>query len=554
MALIGETGSGKSSLALAAAGLLPRSATITGQVTIAGRDVAGMNRADFRRVRASLLGCIAQDAMAALNPVVPVGRQIGELFAQHAGMSRQQAAEAAIAALAQVEIRQPAAVARLYPHQLSGGMRQRVMIAMAVALAPPLIVADEPTTALDVSTQAEILALIGELREGMRSGFLWITHDMGVVAELADWAAVMYAGRIVEQAPVEQIFDAPAHPYTQGLLRTRQDLRAGAAGTPLFQIPGCAAGARARSRLAARSRRGARAPRRCAPTSIRSLEPVSAAHLAACHHPATPDPAAEMPQSAGSCRSRRRRGKAMIGFEGVSKQYRGGRLALDDVTLRRAGRREPRPGRRVRVGQDDLHQARPRARRGPHRGGSPSTAPPYPSGRGKLRVLRRQIGFVLQDPYDSLDPRMTIRDIVTEPLRIHGLPGGRGPGGDALVTEQLSAVGLPGAELRSYPARYSGGGTAADRDRQGPDHRPVGADLRRADVEPRRVRAVPDREPAAGRGSCAAPVDALRDPRPGLDRPRRRYSRRDVRRPDRRDRSCRADPPFAPASLHQGPA
>ena len=238
VALIGETGSGKSSLALAAAGLLPSSATITGQVTIAGRDVAGMDRAEFRRVRASLLGCIAQDAMAALNPVVPVGRQIGELFAQHAGMSRQQAAEAAVAALAQVEIRQPAAVARLYPHQLSGGMRQRVMIAMAVALAPPLIVADEPTTALDVSTQAEILALIGELREGMRSGFLWITHDMGVVAELADWAAVMYAGRIVEQAPVEQIFDAPAHPYTQGLLRTRRDLRAGAAGTPLFQIPG----------------------------------------------------------------------------------------------------------------------------------------------------------------------------------------------------------------------------------------------------------------------------------------------------------------------------
>ncbi len=243
VALIGETGSGKSSLALAAARLLPSSATVTGQVSISGRDVSGMSDGEFRRVRARLLGCIAQDAMAALNPVVPVGRQVGELFAVHAGMGRHEAAEAAVAALAQVEIRSPAAVARLYPHQLSGGMRQRVMIAMAMALAPPLIVADEPTTALDTSTQAEILGLIGELRSRVRSGFLWITHDMGVVAELADWAAVMYAGRIVEQGPVEAIFDAPAHPYTRGLLQTRRDLRSGSAGAPLFQIPGSPASA-----------------------------------------------------------------------------------------------------------------------------------------------------------------------------------------------------------------------------------------------------------------------------------------------------------------------
>jgi oligopeptide/dipeptide ABC transporter ATP-binding protein len=212
-------------------------------------------------------------------------------------MTRQQAAEAAVAALAQVEIRQPALVARLYPHQLSGGMRQRVMIAIAVALSPPLIVADEPTTALDVSTQAEILALIGELREGMRSGFLWITHDMGVVAELADWAAVMYAGRIVEQAPVEQIFDAPAHPYTQGLLQTRRDLRAGPAGTPLFQIPGAPPAPGDEPAGCPFAPRCPRATHVCA-ESDPPLEPVSAGHRAACHHPATSGAGGRPPASA----------------------------------------------------------------------------------------------------------------------------------------------------------------------------------------------------------------------------------------------------------------
>jgi oligopeptide/dipeptide ABC transporter ATP-binding protein len=298
VALIGETGSGKSSLALAAARLLPGTAEITGQVSIAGRDVTALGRAEFRRVRARMVGCIAQDAMAALNPVVPVGRQIGELFTQHSSMGRQQAAEAAVAALAQVEIRQPAAVARLYPHQLSGGMRQRVMIAMAMALTPPLIIADEPTTALDVSTQAEILALIGELRESMRSGFLWITHDMGVVAELADWAAVMYAGRIVEQAPVGQIFDAPAHPYTQGLLRTRQDLRSGVAGTPLFQIPGAPPGPGEEPPGCPFAPRCPRVSAVCTEVDP-VLEPVAARHQAACHHPEGADAAGSAPAVAG---------------------------------------------------------------------------------------------------------------------------------------------------------------------------------------------------------------------------------------------------------------
>jgi peptide/nickel transport system ATP-binding protein len=292
VALIGETGSGKSSLALAAARLLPSSATITGRVAIAGREISALDMGEFRRIRAGLVGCIAQDAMAALNPVVPVGRQVGELFARHGGMSRRQAAEAAVAALAQVEIRQPVAVAKLFPHQLSGGMRQRVMIAIAVALTPPLIVADEPTTALDVSTQAEILALIGDLRARIGSGFLWITHDMGVVAELADWAAVMYAGRIVEQGPVETIFDAPAHPYTLGLLQTRRDLRSGAVGSPLFQIPGSPPAPGEDPPGCPFAPRCPRATAVCEQVEPR-LESVRAGHQAACHHPSPATSTAE---------------------------------------------------------------------------------------------------------------------------------------------------------------------------------------------------------------------------------------------------------------------
>jgi oligopeptide transport system ATP-binding protein len=230
--------------------------------------------------------------MAALNPVQPVGRQVGELFRAHRGMSRQQAGVRAVQELARMRIDRPEVAARRYPHQLSGGMRQRVMIAMAVALSPPLLIADESTTALDVSTQAEILALLGELKQETSSGILWITHDMGVVAELADWVAVMYAGRIVEQGPVGDIFEHPRHPYTGGLLRTRRDLRAGRPGTPLFQIEGAPP---APSADRAGCAFAPRCPRRspvCAEL-VPALRPVPdaaaagrmAARAVACHHP-----------------------------------------------------------------------------------------------------------------------------------------------------------------------------------------------------------------------------------------------------------------------------
>jgi oligopeptide/dipeptide ABC transporter ATP-binding protein len=237
-ALIGETGCGKSSLALATARLLPANARITGRIVIDGQDIVPMSREELQTVRGIKVGFVTQDAMAALNPVLPVRRQIGEMFEVHRGRTRSEGEELAVEALRSVQIHDPEAVARLYPHQLSGGMRQRVMIAMALALSPPLIVADEPTTALDVSTQGEILRLVAALQHELGTSILWITHDMGVVAELADIVAVMYAGRIVEQGSAEQVFDAPRHPYTEALLRTLRDLRGGARGRQMYQVPG----------------------------------------------------------------------------------------------------------------------------------------------------------------------------------------------------------------------------------------------------------------------------------------------------------------------------
>ncbi|MGH3191433.1 MAG: ABC transporter ATP-binding protein [Streptosporangiaceae bacterium] len=291
VALIGETGSGKSSFALGVARLLARSAVVTGGVRIADCDLSSMSDREFRLRRAGILGYIAQDAMAALNPVQPVGRQIGELFRVHRGMSKREAGARAVRELTRVRIDRPELVARRYPHQLSGGMRQRVMIAMAVALSPPLLIADESTTALDVSTQADILALLGVLKEETSSGILWITHDMGVVAELADWVAVMYAGRIVEQGPVHDIFDYPRHPYTEGLLQTRRDLRTGRPGAPLFQIEGAPpalSADRAGCAFAPRCPRSSAICAESAPALEPVPEPAAGGQLAACHHPVPP--------------------------------------------------------------------------------------------------------------------------------------------------------------------------------------------------------------------------------------------------------------------------
>jgi oligopeptide/dipeptide ABC transporter ATP-binding protein len=219
--IVGESGSGKTVTALAIARLLGEQGAIErGRIALDGRELTTLSEAEIRALRGRDMAMIFQDPMTSLNPLLPVGLQIAEALTEHLGLSRRQALAEAVALMAQVGIADSERQQGSYPHELSGGMRQRVMIAMAMACRPRLLIADEPTTALDVTVQAQILALLRELRTVSGTAILLITHDMGVVAEMADRVTVMYAGQIVEEAAVARLFAAPAHPYTSLLLQS----------------------------------------------------------------------------------------------------------------------------------------------------------------------------------------------------------------------------------------------------------------------------------------------------------------------------------------------
>ena len=219
LGLVGESGSGKSVTALSVVRLLqPPGRIDSGAIRFRSVDLLRLPETEMRRVRGAGIGFIFQEPMSALNPVMTVGDQIAEALVVQRLAGWREARQRAVDLLAAVRLPDPARRARDYPHQLSGGMRQRVMIAVALACRPPLVIADEPTTALDVTIQAEVLDLLRDLRAEYELSLLLITHDLGVVAEMADRVAVMYAGEIVEEAPVRRIFQSPAHPYTRGLL------------------------------------------------------------------------------------------------------------------------------------------------------------------------------------------------------------------------------------------------------------------------------------------------------------------------------------------------
>jgi len=281
LALLGESGSGKSVTLRAILGLHEGARTrVSGEVLVKGRDVNRLDERAREALRGSVVSLVFQEPMTALDPVYTIGEQITETLAQHRGLDRAAARRRARELLDLVQVPSPERCLASYPHAISGGMRQRAMIAIALACEPELLLADEPTTALDVTVQAQILWLLRDLQKRLDLAVIFVTHDLGVAAEIADDAAVMYAGRIVEQAPIRDLFRRPAHPYTAGLMQAT--VRRGQKGRPLVPIAG------APPNLAALPPGCAFAPRcpgvlEVCMTTTPSFHPVASGHLARCH-------------------------------------------------------------------------------------------------------------------------------------------------------------------------------------------------------------------------------------------------------------------------------
>jgi peptide/nickel transport system ATP-binding protein len=391
LGLVGESGSGKTVTMLAALGLLPPppSCTVTGQVLYAGQDLLRMSRSALRSLRGRDIGTVFQDPMTSLHPSLRVVDQVAEVLLVHdRRLSQREALARACTLLERVGIPHPDRRAREYPHQWSGGMRQRAMIAMAIANGPRLLVADEPTTALDVTIQAQVLDVLRDARDELGAATVFITHDLGVVAELADHVVVLHHGQVAERATVQDLFEAPRHPHTIALLRAlpRIDGSAPQRAAPPRRPPVLHV-----SDLVVEHDRPGRTPLRAVDGVSLSLHPGETL--------------------------------ALVGESGCGKS-----------TLARALLRlvDSRSGS-LRFRDSDITTA---------------------GGRG-LRPLRRQVSMVFQDPYASLNPRMTAAACIAQPMRIAGTF--RSAGGRRRVLELLDLVGLPAGSADRLPAEFSGG-------------------------------------------------------------------------------------------------
>jgi peptide/nickel transport system ATP-binding protein len=286
LAVVGESGCGKSVTAMSILRLIPEPpGKIAGSITFQGRDLLDLTDAEMRKIRGDDIAMVFQEPMTSLNPVLTVGRQIAETIRLHQGLDRKAADKRTAEMLALVGIPEPARRMREYPHQLSGGMRQRVMIAIALACSPKLLIADEPTTALDVTIQAQILELMQDLKRRVGAAIMLITHDLGVVAEVAEHVIVMYAGRKVEEAPVRELFQQPRHPYTRGLLGAVPKLGSSLVGemARLAEIPGIVPNLKQRLSGCVFAERCASATELCRSVAP-ALDVKAPRHIAACHY------------------------------------------------------------------------------------------------------------------------------------------------------------------------------------------------------------------------------------------------------------------------------
>jgi peptide/nickel transport system ATP-binding protein len=459
LGLVGESGCGKSLTGLSIMGLLPSGGIVTeGSIQVAGRELVGLSEREYRGIRGNDVAMVFQDSMTGLDPTKTIGYQVAEPARVHLGATRKQALDRAIEVLTLVGVPEPRERLNSYPHQLSGGLRQRVMIAMALVCEPKVLIADEPTTALDVTTQRQILRLLDELKSRLGMAVVLITHDMGVIAEWTDRVNVMYAGRIVETANTDELFTKMHHPYTQGLLASIPLLDHDRTAR-LYSIPGIPPDL-------ADPPVGCRFATRCdyATAECSSAEPplagTDSGHRFACWHPVDgprhlepaitttrlPDPEVRKAEPALRIRDLVKeypvgRGSALKAVSGVSFEVGVGETfglvgesGCGKTTLGRmiVGLTQPTSGS-VFQGQTDLAALRGRT----------------------LRRQRRDLQMVFQDPFDSINPRMRVGEILREPLAVQGI--GSPQEQRTRVRELLTEVGLPSSALDRHSHEFSGG-------------------------------------------------------------------------------------------------
>jgi peptide/nickel transport system ATP-binding protein len=476
LGLVGESGCGKSMTGLSILGLLPPGGRIVGgSIRLDGRELVGLKEPELRKIRSTEMAMIFQDPLTSLDPTKTIGYQVGEPVRLHRGASKQEALDRAVEVLGLVGLPQPKERLHDYPHQLSGGLRQRVMIAMALACDPKLLIADEPTTALDVTIQAQILTLLDELKDRLGMAMLLITHDMGVIAGHVDRVSVMYAGRLVEETETTTLFSRMHHPYTRALLASIPRLSQDAAKR-LPSIPGVPPDLTSPPA-------GCRFAPRCssADDKCRAEEPpltgVSLGHGFACWHPVDGPLSMESIQdgvAAGITASGRAAGSSEVGkarapllelrnvvkefpvTAGAILQRRGGKVhAVSDVSFTiESGQTFGLVGEsgcgKTTIGKVIVALEKPTAGK-VLLGGLEVSA----MHSGEMRKYRRDLQLMFQDPYSSLDPRMRVGAIIREPLAIQRI--GSRQQQEKRIQELLDEVGLPRNAVERYPHEFSGG-------------------------------------------------------------------------------------------------
>ncbi|MCU0928892.1 MAG: dipeptide ABC transporter ATP-binding protein [Burkholderiaceae bacterium] len=417
VALVGESGSGKSVTAMSIVNLLPDNAERRGRIDYRGRDLLGADLAELQALRGREIACVFQDPMTSLNPVFTVGQQLCEPLVRHLGMTPRDAMAKAESLLAEVGIPEPRRRLAAYPHELSGGQQQRVMIAMALACEPKLLIADEPTTALDVTIQRQILELLAKLKDKHRMSVLFISHDLGVVGEIADHVVVMRHGEVREQGPVARIFEAPQDAYTKALLACRPSLEGNPARLQVIDDHMAAQGGR-ETVGAASAAAAAKDPNAPVVLDVRSLAKsffLREGLFGKREFKAVQDV---------NFRLRKGYTLGVVGESGSGKTTMG-------LTLLRL--HEPTGGEVIFDGRNLLELS-----------------------DRERQAMRRRIQIVFQNPYASLNPRFTIGQTLIEPMTIHGIGAGTAER-EQRARALLDKVGLSGRTFHKYPHEFSGG-------------------------------------------------------------------------------------------------